>query len=150
MKSTEYLFFSNKNYRLYHIPQPHIIIVEGWGTIQLEVAQEAWMKALDKAEEHQIARWLLDGSAVELVSPKATEWISKEWLFLSAERLSNINKRVTATILPARFYAEMSSKSLIDKTFKYDAIIGEQEIDREHLYFKDFAQAYEWIATYRE
>lgn len=150
MKSSDNRFFTNKNYNLYHITENNILIVEGKGTIRLELAQEAWHKAMDKAVEFKISKWVVDGSAIELINPKANEWLSKELFPILTEKLNFPEKRLTANVLPARFYAEMNSKDLMSKRLEQDAKAGAQTIERVFQNFKNFDEAYQWITNYKK
>ncbi|HAS46353.1 MAG TPA: hypothetical protein DCS93_38080 [Microscillaceae bacterium] len=148
MKSSENLFFSNPNYNLYYIPQSNILIVEANGIVDMKNGQEAWLTALDKAETHQVKRWISDESAITLINPKGAEWWTNEWFPMAQQRLRFPGKTLTATILSKRFYAEMSIKQAITKTIKYEAVVGEQNKYLEHLFFQTFEEAYEWVANY--
>lgn len=148
MKTSEHQFFSNQNYQLYYLPENNIIVIEGQGNIKLDSTQEAWLKALDKAEEKKTTSWIHDQSQVDIIHPKANEWCANEWLALAEQRLRFPGKRLTATILSARFYAEISAKQAIDKTFQLDTEAGQQNPYLEHLYFKTFEEAYDWIVTH--
>jgi len=150
MKKTENLFFENKNYRLYHLPELNILIVEAEGVIQLETAKEAWLIALDKAVECNIARWIADGTHIQMINPKANEWIVSEYFALTAQKLKLKEKRLTATILPPRFYAETNTKEVINKKIVHDAIVDKDTVQRDSRYFQDYESAYEWIANYSD
>ena len=150
MKTSENCFFSNATYRLYYIPEDNVLIVESFGYIKLEAAQEAWTKATDKAEEHQICRWVSDEAQVELVAPNASNWWINEWYPTNQKRLGFKQKTLTATILSKRFYAEMSTKMAATKTLDYEAKIGHQNKHLEHLYFQSLEEAYHWIVNYKE
>jgi len=148
MKTPENLFFENKNYHRYHLPELNILVIEAKGVIQLEPAKEAWLKALDKAIEFNIARWIADGAQIQMIHPKANEWIVSEFFVLTAQKLKLEEKRLTATILPPRFYAEMNAKEVVNKKIAHDANAGENMIQRDNRYFQDFEAAYEWIVNY--
>ncbi|WP_299452468.1 hypothetical protein [uncultured Microscilla sp.] len=145
IKSSDNIFFQNKNYRLYHIAELNLLIVEARGLVQLEFAQEAWYKAIEKAVEFKALKWLIDGSAIELVDLKASEWLSKELFPVLGEKLNYPGQRITANVLPARFYAEMNSKDLMKKKLAHDATTGEEGIQRVFQNFKTFDEAYEWV-----
>lgn len=149
MKSPENIFFTNKNYTLYHVLESNILIVESQGVIRLDLAKAGWLAALDKAEEHKITKWISDGSAVELISTDANEWWANEWFPLAGQRLRFPGKRLTATVLSPRFYAEVTTKHAVNNTLEYEAVVGEQNKHLEHLYFREFTQAYHWISTYQ-
>ena len=150
MKTSENRVFSNPNYHLYYIAESNVLIVEGYGNIKLETTQEAWLKVLDIALEHKTTKWVHDQSKVELQHHQASNWWEKEWFPLAGQRLRYPGKRLTATILPSRFYAEMSSKQTISKTLQFDAVVGEQNKYLEHLYFKTFEEAYNWLVEHPE
>ncbi|OJJ17737.1 hypothetical protein BKI52_28145 [marine bacterium AO1-C] len=150
MKTSENLFFSNSNYNLYYVAQSNILIVEANGNIKLESGQEAWLAALDKAEAHKISRWVSDESAITLLSHEGAKWWANEWFPMAQQRLRFPGKRLTATILSKRFYAEMSSKQAITKTIRYEAVVGEQNKYMEHLFFQTFEEAYTWLVNYEE
>jgi len=147
MKTSENLFFTNQNYRLYYASQSNVILLEAYKSIKLEVAREAWLKALDKAEEHQVLKWISDEAQIELISHDFHSWWVAEWYPYSKKRLTFDGKRLAATILSHRFYAEMSTKNTVNKTLRLKAIVGQQNKYMEHLYFKDFVEAYDWITS---
>lgn len=149
MKTSENQFFSNANYRLYYISDNNVLIIESFGYIKLEAAQDAWKKATEKAAEHQILRWLSDESKVELVSPDASKWWTDEWYPFNQKQLAFKGKRFTATVLSKRFYAEMSTKAAATKTLYYEAKVGQQNKYLEHLYFQSFTEAYNWITNHQ-
>ncbi|OJJ17740.1 hypothetical protein BKI52_28160 [marine bacterium AO1-C] len=150
MKTSENLFFSNANYRLYYIQDSNVLIVESYGYIKLETAQEAWTTATDKAAEYQVRRWISDEVQVELVSPEASKWWINEWYPTNQKRLGFKKKTLTATILSKRFYAEMSTKMAATKTLHYEAKVGQQNKHLEHLYFQSLEEAYAWIVSHQE
>lgn len=145
MKSPDNKFFKNKNYNLYHLPDLNLLIVEASGLVQLETAQEAWQHAIEKAVAFKTRHWLIDGGAIELVNPKANEWLSKDLFPVLAEKLDYPGQRITANVLPARFYAEMNSKDLMKKKLEHDAVTGEEGIQRAFQNFTTFEKAYEWV-----
>ncbi|EAY29114.1 hypothetical protein [Microscilla marina] len=149
-KSPDHCFFQNKNYNLYHIAELNLLIVEARGLVQLAFAQEAWYKAIDKAVEFKALKWLIDGSAIELVDLKASEWLSKELFPVLGEKLDYPGQRITANVLPARFYAEMSSKDLMKKKLEHDTTASEGGIQRVFQNFKTFEEAYEWVVNHQE
>ncbi|OJJ17736.1 hypothetical protein BKI52_28140 [marine bacterium AO1-C] len=148
MKSSENLFFENKNYHLYHLSDLNILVIEAKGLIQLEPAKEAWLKALDKAVEFNITKWIVDGTSIEIINPKANEWIVNEFFPLTVQKMTMKEKRLTANILPPRFYAEMNAKEVINKKLEHDASANKNEIQRDIRYFQNFDEAYDWIANY--
>lgn len=150
MKTSENLFFSNPNYNLYYVSESNILIVEAQGNIKMDHGKEAWLNALDKGVECKVIKWVSDESGITLINPKGTEWWEKEWFPLAQAKMSFPGKRLTATILSKRFYAEMSIKQMITKTLHYEAVVGHQNKYLEHLYFQTFEEAYEWISTYTE
>lgn len=150
MKTSENLFFSNSNYNLYYVGQNNILILEAQGVVNLESGKEAWLTALDKAEAHQITRWVSDESVIILLSPEGADWWVNEWFPMAQKKLRFPKKRLTATILSKRFYAEMSSKQAITKTISYEAVVGEQNKYMEHLFFQTYEEAYAWISNYAE
>lgn len=145
MKSSDQKFFTNKCYSLYHLAEPNILIVEAYGLIQLEFAQEAWKYAIEKAVEFKTRHWLIDGGDIQLVDPKANEWLSRDLFPVLAEKLDYSGQRITANVLPARFYAEMNSKDLMKKKIEHDATTSEEGIQRLVENFKTFEEAYEWV-----
>lgn len=147
MKSSDQKFFTNKCYSLYHLTEPNILIVEAQGLIQLNFAQEAWQHAIEKAVEFKTRHWLIDGGAIQLVDPKANEWLSRDLFPVLAEKLDYSGQRITANVLPARFYAEMNSKDLIKKKLEHDAATSEEGIQRLMQNFKTFEEAYTWITS---
>ena len=150
MKTSDNLFFTNPSYNLYYVNEDNIIIVEAYGTIKPEYGKEAWLKALEKAEEHKITKWVSDEAGITLLHPENTRWWKEVWFPLASKRLRYPGIRLTATILSKRFYAEMGVKEMITQTLEYEAVVGQRNKYLEHLYFQTFEEAYEWISTYTE
>lgn len=150
MNMVENPFYANQNYELFHIPESNVLIVKASGHINMELGKEAWMKVLDWGVEHKVTRWISEESGIQLLPPKGSEWWVKVWFPLAMERLRFPGKRLLATILSERFYAEMSTKQMVVQTVGYQAIAGEKNKYLEHVYFKTFDEAYQWITNFKE
>lgn len=147
MKTSENLYFTNQNYQLFYVPESKVVILEASKIVKLDAAKEAWLKTLDKAAECQVLKWISDEAQIQLIPSEFHQWWVHEWYPHSKERLTFQGKRLAATILSSRFYAEMSTKDTVNQTLRHKAVIGQQSKYMEHLYFQDYTHAYDWIVN---
>jgi hypothetical protein len=149
MTEENLIVFENSQFKIYLDIEQGVIQISGYGNLKMELAKEAWLKAIDFAAEHQILKWIGDHSHTETLHADLNTWWMQEWYPLAVKTLNYSGKRYVATVLSPRFYAEMATKiSTESMLLQQKELVAHGADQMEHRYFKSISDAENWLKEF--